>query len=129
VITVNCYCAERLEELYGVKDAIVVPELIDLNAWHHLFLRANPATTTPGKFTIMSVCRFYPGKRLDVLLRAAGLLRKTIPGRMVKESSAFLPCRPGAQIHPTTYARTEGTVAPWPLGCSHERCDWHQQLA
>jgi glycosyltransferase involved in cell wall biosynthesis len=78
VITVSRYCAERLEELYGVKDATVVPELIDLNAWRHLF-KANPATTTPGKFTILSVCRFYPRKRLDVLLRAAGLLRKTIP--------------------------------------------------
>ena len=30
VITVSRYCAERLEELYGVKDAVVVPELIDL---------------------------------------------------------------------------------------------------
>ena len=78
VITVSRYCAERLEELYGVRDAIVVPELIDLNAWRQLF-RANPAVTTPGKFTILSVCRFYPRKRLDVLLRAAGLLRNTIP--------------------------------------------------
>ncbi len=78
MITVSRYCAERLEELYGVRDAIVVPELIDLNAWRQLF-RANPATPTPGKFTILSVCRFYPRKRLDVLLRAAGLLRNTIP--------------------------------------------------
>jgi len=30
VITVSRYCAERLEELYGVSGAIVVPELIDL---------------------------------------------------------------------------------------------------
>src|SRR5207302_7909230 len=37
VITVSRYCAERLEELYGVRDAIVVPELIDLNAWRDLF--------------------------------------------------------------------------------------------
>ena len=78
VITVSRYCAERLEELYGVREAIVVPELIDLNAWHGLF-RANPAAAAPGKFIILSVCRFYPRKRLDILLRAAGLLRKTIP--------------------------------------------------
>jgi glycosyltransferase involved in cell wall biosynthesis len=83
VITVSRYCAERLEELYAVKDAIVVPELIDLNAWRHLF-KANPATTSPDKFTILSVCRFYPRKRLDVLLRAAGLLRKTIPGLEIR---------------------------------------------
>src|SRR5437588_727613 len=78
VITVSRYCAEHLEELYGVRDAIVVPELIDLNAWRYLF-RANPAAAVPGKFVILSVCRFYPRKRLDILLRAAGLLRKTIP--------------------------------------------------
>jgi Glycosyltransferase Family 4 len=54
VITVSRYCAERLEELYGVKDAIVVPELIDLNAWRDLF-NANPATTTPGKFTMLDI--------------------------------------------------------------------------
>jgi glycosyltransferase involved in cell wall biosynthesis len=78
VITVSRYYAERMEELYGVRGAIVVPELIDLNAWRDLF-RANPAEGAPGKFTVLSVCRFYPRKRLDILLRAAGLLRNTIP--------------------------------------------------
>ena len=79
VITVSRYCAERLEELYGVKKAVVVPELIDLDAWRHLFC-TSPAAVEPGKFTVLSVCRFYPRKRLDVLLRAAALLRGTIPG-------------------------------------------------
>jgi glycosyltransferase involved in cell wall biosynthesis len=78
VITVSRYCAERLEELYGVRDAVVVPELIDLEAWRHL-LKANPAAIAPGKFIILSVCRFYPRKRLDILLRAARLLRNIIP--------------------------------------------------
>lgn len=78
VITVSRYCAERLHELYGVNDAVVVPELIDLDAWRDLF-RANPALRAGGKFTALSVCRFYPRKRLDILLRAAGLLRKAIP--------------------------------------------------
>ena len=78
VITVSRYCAERLDELYGVRNAIVVPELIDLNAWRNLF-KANPAPPGHSKFTILSVCRFYPRKRLDILLRAAKLLRKTIP--------------------------------------------------
>jgi glycosyltransferase involved in cell wall biosynthesis len=78
VITVSRYCAERLEELYGVSGAIVVPELIDLDAWRRLF-RANPVAEDSSKFTILSVCRFYPRKRLDILLRAAGLLRKEIP--------------------------------------------------
>lgn len=78
VITISQYCAERLEQLYRVRNAVVVPELIDLDAWRHLF-RIHPAVPNPRKFTILSVCRFYPRKRLDVLLRAGALLRKTIP--------------------------------------------------
>jgi glycosyltransferase involved in cell wall biosynthesis len=78
VITVSQYCAGRLEELYGVNNALVVPELIDLDAWRRLF-HANPAVPDPGKFTILSVCRFYPRKRLDVLLRATAFLRDRIP--------------------------------------------------
>src|SRR5579872_979988 len=77
VITVSRYCAECLLDLYGVKNVIVVPELIDLNAWRDLFT-ANPATPARRKFTVLSVCRFYRRKRLDILLRAARILRKTI---------------------------------------------------
>jgi len=77
VITVSRYCAQRLEELYGVANAVVVPELIDLEAWRERF-RLNPATPSLGKFTVLSVCRFYPRKRLDVLLRAITLLRDRI---------------------------------------------------
>ena len=78
VITVSRYCAERLQELYHVANAVVVPELIDLDFWRRL-LGANPATPVPEKFTILSVCRFYPRKRLDVLLRAGARLRDSIP--------------------------------------------------
>lgn len=78
VITPSAYCAGRLDELYGVKNAVVVPELIDLEAWRKLF-RANPAAPDPRKFTVFSVCRFYPRKRLDVLLQATALLKERIP--------------------------------------------------
>jgi glycosyltransferase involved in cell wall biosynthesis len=78
VITVSRYCAGVLEEFYGVNNAVVVPELIDLQGWRELFA-ANPAAPDPRRFTILSVCRFYPRKRLDVLLRAAAFLRGTIP--------------------------------------------------
>jgi glycosyltransferase involved in cell wall biosynthesis len=78
VITVSRYCAERLEELYGVKGAAVVPELIDLGTWRQLF-RGNPAAPARDKFVVLSVCRFYPRKRLEILLRAAALLRTAIP--------------------------------------------------
>lgn len=78
VITVSRYCADRLAELYGVSNAVVVPELIDLDAWRELF-RVNAVPPDPTKFTVLSVCRFYPRKRLDVLLRAAALVRDHIP--------------------------------------------------
>ena len=77
VITVSRYCAQRLEELYGVANAVVVPELIDLEAWRERF-RFNLAEPDPTKFTVLSVCRFYPRKRLDILLRAVALLRDRI---------------------------------------------------
>jgi glycosyltransferase involved in cell wall biosynthesis len=57
---------------------VVVPELIDLASWGKLF-HANPGTPKPQKFTILSVCRFYPRKRMDVLVRAVSLLRGRIP--------------------------------------------------
>jgi glycosyltransferase involved in cell wall biosynthesis len=78
VITISQYCVGRLEELYGVRNAVVVPELIDLEEWRRLF-QANPAQPHDRRFTVLSVCRFYPRKRLDVLLRAAALLRNDIP--------------------------------------------------
>jgi glycosyltransferase involved in cell wall biosynthesis len=78
VITISRYCAERLEDLYGVRDAIVVPELIDLEAWRKLS-DENPAPGDDGRFTVLCVCRFYPRKRVDVLLRAAALLAEQIP--------------------------------------------------
>lgn len=83
VITPSLYCARRLAELYGVKNAAVVPELIDLEAWRNLF-QANAAAPDPRKFTVFSVCRFYPRKRLDVLLQAAALLRERIPDLEVR---------------------------------------------
>ncbi len=83
VVTVSQYCADRLEEFYGVKDAIVVPELIDLESWREQFA-TNPATPDSRKFTVLAVCRFYPRKRLEVLLRAAAILRNEIPGLEVR---------------------------------------------
>ena len=78
VVTISDYCAKRLADLYGVKNAVVVSELIDLDAWRNAF-RTNAATPDQRKFTVLSVCRFYPRKRLDMLVRAAHLLRDRIP--------------------------------------------------
>lgn len=78
VITPSRYCAERLEELYGVRNAVVIPELIDLQRWHDL-LRQVDSPTAPERFTVLCVCRFYARKRVDLLLRAAAMLRDRIP--------------------------------------------------
>jgi glycosyltransferase involved in cell wall biosynthesis len=79
VVTPSRYCAERLDELYHVRNALVIPELIDLDRWRDL-LRENPAhTSSKQHFIVLCVCRFYSRKRLSVLLRAAVLLRMRIP--------------------------------------------------
>ena len=79
VITTSRYAASRIRELYApVREPVIVPELIDLSGWGELF-RRNPATPDPDRFRVLSVCRFYPRKRLPVLLRAAAKLRQTIP--------------------------------------------------
>jgi len=84
VITTSRYAARRIQELYGLPSVpSVVPELIDLAAWRRL-LDANPAQPEPGKFVVLSVCRFYPRKRLHVLLGAAERLRPKIPGLQVR---------------------------------------------
>ncbi|MDQ6707349.1 MAG: glycosyltransferase family 4 protein [Acidobacteriota bacterium] len=84
VVTISQYCASRIRELYGVRKPIsVVPESIDLALWRELF-RQNPARRREGKFTVLSVCRFYPRKRVDVLLEAASRLRESIPDLEVR---------------------------------------------
>jgi glycosyltransferase involved in cell wall biosynthesis len=78
VITVSRYCAGRLDELYGIRDAVVVPELLDLDGWRKL-LAKNPAPPCQSRFTVLCVCRFYRRKRLNVLLRAAVQLKDRLP--------------------------------------------------
>jgi len=84
VVTTSRYAAARLGELYGpIRPPAIVPELIDLAGWRELFAR-NPAGADSGKFTVFTVCRFYPRKRLAVLLGAAARLRGRIPGLEVR---------------------------------------------
>jgi glycosyltransferase involved in cell wall biosynthesis len=79
VLTTSQYAAGRIQELYRpARPPHIVPECIDLEAWSELF-RVNPAAPDPEKFTVLCVCRFYPRKRLGVLLRAAARLRGRIP--------------------------------------------------
>jgi len=93
VITTSQYSAQRIHSLYQLaKTPRIVPELIDLNAWRNLShgmphfsqpLR-EVGTTSAGPFTVLSVSRFYPRKRLDVLLRAAARLRARVPDLQVR---------------------------------------------
>ena len=61
----------------------MVPELIDLRRWRDLFARAG-ADRRPGKFVVLSVCRLYRRKRVDLLLAAASRLHLRIPGLEVR---------------------------------------------
>ncbi len=79
VMTTSQYAARRLSELYGSRQISIVPELIDLAGWQELFSR-NPCAPDPHRFTLLCVCRFYPRKRLGLLLGAAARLRGEIPG-------------------------------------------------
>ncbi len=84
VITTSRYAAERIQRLYGLSRApAIVPEPIDLARWQELFAR-NPAAPDPARFTVLSVCRFYPRKRLHLLLEATSRLRSDIPGLRVR---------------------------------------------
>ena len=79
VITTSAYSAARIQALYGLPNLPhIVPELIDLEAWNKL-LDSTPHPQPRNKFIVLSVCRFYPRKRLHLLLRAAARLRQFIP--------------------------------------------------
>jgi glycosyltransferase involved in cell wall biosynthesis len=83
VMTTSRYAADRIEEAYGVHVASIVPELIDLARWRQA-LAEHPAEPDPRYFTVLTVCRLYRRKRLDVLLEAAAQLRERIPALRVR---------------------------------------------
>lgn len=82
VLCTSRYSAERAREFYDLADLPeIVPELIDLGEWRRI-LEENPAASR--RFTVLFVGRFYRRKRVDVLLRAAAILRGRIPGLEVR---------------------------------------------
>jgi glycosyltransferase involved in cell wall biosynthesis len=74
VLSTSRYSAGKIVEHYGLDPSRIalVPELIDLASWRALFAK-NPAPP-PSRFTVLSVCRFYPRKRLQDLIAAAAQL-------------------------------------------------------
>ena len=79
IVTTSHYSARRIEQFYRPgKQVSVIPELIDLNRWRELFTRAR-VDRPSGKFVVLTVCRLYRRKRVDLLLAAAAQLRSRIP--------------------------------------------------
>ena len=84
VLTDSQYCAATLRRYYDFAGPIsVVPEAIDLDAWKQLF-REHGAASDPNRFTVLCVCRLFPRKRVDVLLRAAALALRSAPELRVR---------------------------------------------
>ncbi len=95
VVCTSRYAAERAAEFYGLKEMpAVAPELIDLGEWRARLADGAGAERSPGetleripsgracpanRFAVLFVGRFYRRKRVDVLLRAARMLRDRIP--------------------------------------------------
>jgi glycosyltransferase involved in cell wall biosynthesis len=69
VITTSAYSAGRIARFYGApqEKIVIVPELIDLDAWQVALSEAPQETDLPR---ILCVAHLYPRKGVDTLLRA-----------------------------------------------------------
>jgi len=114
VMTTSAYSAGQIRQLYGVSQPPrIVPELIDLAAWEHL--AQNSAPTPVHKFIVLTVCRFYPEKRLPVLLAAADRLRSRIPGLEVRIVGGGAGGEPSAGYLPAKKSGGDCGLAPQPF--------------
>ena len=127
VLATSLYSAEAARALYGLAQLPrIVPELIDLAAWRSL-LRANPAEADPARFTVLSVCRFYPRKRLHILLAAAAQLRGRIQRLSVRivgngpEGARLRALR--RELHLEDTVQFLGDVSRQQLGSEYNRAD------
>jgi glycosyltransferase involved in cell wall biosynthesis len=125
VLVTSRYSGERAQEYYGLAQfPSVVPELIDLGEWRKLL---EPHPRESSRFTVLFVGRFYRRKRVDVLLRAAAILRHTIPKlevRMVGNG----PCGPdlhrlARDLRLTDTVTWLGDVTRAELAAEYARCD------
>ncbi len=78
VMATSRYSAGKIEEFYGPsRPPVIVPEMIDLELWRQ-YADLPARRTGQGRFVVLSVCRFYRRKRLNILLGAAERLRDKI---------------------------------------------------
>jgi glycosyltransferase involved in cell wall biosynthesis len=121
VVVTSRYCADQVRTLYGYeRPCTIVPELIDLAAWH-AHLAAAPPHQHRGRYTVLYVGRFYRRKRVDVLLRAAALLRDRMPELEVRIVGNG-PCNKAwRDLDPT--ATWLGDVTRAQLAAEYNRCD------
>ena len=84
VMATSRYSAGKIQEYYNPpRPPVIVPEMIDLQMWRqYADLPARPPR--PEKFVVLSVCRFYRRKRLNILLGAAERLRDKIKNLEVR---------------------------------------------
>jgi glycosyltransferase involved in cell wall biosynthesis len=84
VVVPSQYSASVAHDVYGIPrpKLVVVPEPIDLADWRRRFAETTRARS--ARPTVLSVARMYPRKRLEDLLRAAGILRERIPDAQVR---------------------------------------------
>ena len=107
VIVTSRYSAECAQRMYGFdRPPIVVPELIDLQAWRR-HLDAAPAVQSK-RFTVLYVGRFYRRKRVNLLLDAAVELRRRIPDLEIRIVGNG-PCAPAWRAH-ADHLKLESTV-------------------
>jgi glycosyltransferase involved in cell wall biosynthesis len=84
VIATSAYSARKIQNFYGVSQPpIIISEPIDLSSWNKLSSQFEE-TPDQARFVVLSVCRFYRRKRLDILLAAADRLRNRIPGLEIR---------------------------------------------
>ena len=80
VTTPSPYSKGKIVEHYGIaaERIHVVPNGIDLEEWDQI-LQTLPAPDPIRAPTVLAVSKLYPRKRIEVLLRAAPLLRERYP--------------------------------------------------
>jgi len=122
VITTSVYAARRIQQLYNLPETPrVVPELIDLAAWGSAF-ESVQAAPDPARFVVLSVARFYPRKRIDVLLEAARRIEDRVPGFELRivgdgpENGRLRALAPRSAVFP-------GTISRRALAAEYKSCD------